>query len=144
MTIVDLPSCSEVFSVAMARKKENEELFAIKEDLIGLVQSYPNVWLTSHPDNVDRSKVTNAWLDIYGKLKGRLILKKTPIFGPQGQVALPPPPHPLGPPLTDLCFALREYWCSTLVLNSLCGQSSLGPRGRTSLGVCWVNSPAKV
>ena len=33
---------------------------------------------------------------------------------------------------------------STLVLNSWCGQSSKGPRGQTSLGVCWVNSQAKV
>ena len=33
---------------------------------------------------------------------------------------------------------------STLVKNSWCGQSSKGPRGQTSLGVCWVNSQAKV
>ena len=30
------------------------------------------------------------------------------------------------------------------VLNCWCGQSSKGPRGRTSLGVCWVNSQAKI
>ena len=30
------------------------------------------------------------------------------------------------------------------VLNCWCGQSSKGPRGRTSLGVCWVNSQSKV
>ena len=33
---------------------------------------------------------------------------------------------------------------STLVLNSWCGQSSKSPRGQTSLGICWVNSQAKV
>ena len=33
---------------------------------------------------------------------------------------------------------------STLVLISWCGQSSKGLRGQTSLGVCWVNSQAKV
>ena len=33
---------------------------------------------------------------------------------------------------------------STLVKNSWCGQSSKGPRGQTSLGVCWVKSQARV
>ena len=38
----------------------------------------------------------------------------------------------------------EEQYCPLLVKNSWCGQSSKGPRGQTSLGVCWVNSQAKV
>ena len=41
--------------------------------------------------------------NILKKLREGSFKKKTPIFGHQGQVALPPPPPPtpLGPPLTD-------------------------------------------
>ena len=49
----------------------------------------------------------------------------------------------------SLCWCKSQglqWWCHclTLVLNSWCGQSSKGPRGLTSLGICWVSSQAKV
>ena len=40
--------------------------------------------------------------------KGRLILKKNTHIWPSGPSSLTSPPHPLGPPLTDLFFSLPD------------------------------------
>ena len=73
---------------------------------------------------------------------GKAYLKKPPIFG---QVALTPP-SPAWRSLNRFIFC-PSRWVLMFhfgVLNSWCGQSSLGLRGQTSLGVSWVNSQAKV
>ena len=75
-------------------------------------------------------------------------------------VTPPPPPHWNVDLLIFLLYPLassklKDYkvmWSqwgggavlSTLVKKSWCGQSLKGPRGQTSLGVCWVNSQTKV
>ena len=53
------------------RKTSKNEQKEIKEDLIDLVKGHELIWLTSHVDHMNKTKITTAWLNILKELENR-------------------------------------------------------------------------